>query len=238
MYDELWIGVEFKLKEARFFLDRMGEVLVPHYQHPAYGPSVVKWQPDFYFYLDAFLGATRSVPDVIQKCFGLDPHSPKDWPQPLNAEESGRRKMFQDEFTGRYQAFSHQPLSRVRVGTFHWLGFPSVQTKAKGFFGQEYTGKPGNPIPSTAARPWPDGTDPTLVVLFSKPFPVDPSWKDFTLELPRDDGTTESKPLFSECEAYLDSARQLVQESRELCERIHGKAKLTSPLAVARERRS
>ena len=29
MFDELWAGVEFKLGEARFFLDRMGKVLVP-----------------------------------------------------------------------------------------------------------------------------------------------------------------------------------------------------------------
>jgi|RhiMetdeSRZDD1v2_1073273.scaffolds.fasta_scaffold105132_3 hypothetical protein len=238
MDEELWMGVEFKLKEARFFLDQMGAVLVSHYRHPAYGPSVIKWQPDFYFYLDAFLGATRSIPDVIQKCFGLDPHSTKDWPQPLDEEESGRRKTFQGEFTSRYRAFSRQPLSRVRVGAFHWLGVPSVQTKAKGFDGQEYTGEPGQLIPSTAPRHFSDGTDPILAALFSKPLPIEPSWEEFTLKLPRDDGTTAFKPLFRECEAYLDSAHQLVQESKELCERIHRGAKLTSPLAVARELRS
>ncbi len=81
MYEELWIGVEFKLAEARFFLDQMSEVLVPpqfndpNWRHPAHGPSVVHWDPDFYFYLDAFIGATRSVPDVVQKCFGVDPYS-------------------------------------------------------------------------------------------------------------------------------------------------------------------
>jgi hypothetical protein len=33
-------------------------------EHPT-----TQWQPDFYYYLDAFLEAARSVPDVIQKCF-------------------------------------------------------------------------------------------------------------------------------------------------------------------------
>jgi hypothetical protein len=72
MHEELWQGIEFKLAEADFFLDRMSKALLPPQitdptWHPAYGPSVAQWQPDFYFYLDAFIGATRSIPDVIQK---------------------------------------------------------------------------------------------------------------------------------------------------------------------------
>jgi hypothetical protein len=70
VHEELWQGVEFKLAEAEFFLDRMGKVLLPPQftdptWHPANGFSVTKWQPDFYYYPDAFIGATRSVPDVI-----------------------------------------------------------------------------------------------------------------------------------------------------------------------------
>ena len=30
------------------------------------------WQDSFYYHLDAFLMATRSVPDIIQQCFGAD----------------------------------------------------------------------------------------------------------------------------------------------------------------------
>ena len=243
MHEELWQGIELKLAEAHFFLDRMGKVLLPPQfndptWHPAYGPSVAQWQPDLYFYLDAFIGATRSVPDVIQKCFGWDKRSKEEWPQPPDAEEIGRREKFQDEFTSLYVAFHRQPLSRVRVGTFHWLGVPLVQTKAKAFCGQEYTGKPGQLIPSAAPRQFPAGTDPALLAIFSKPLPVEPSWEDFTLEIPRDNGTTESNPLFPECQAYLNSAQQLVNESKELCERIHRKSKLTPPLAVPRENRS
>jgi len=199
MHEALWQGIEFKLAEAKFFLDLMGKVLVPPqlndpHWHPAYGPPVTQWQPDFYYYLDAFIGSTRSIPDVIQKCFGWDQRSRQEWPQPLDTGEVDRRERFQAQFTGLYVAYHRLPLSRVRVGTFHWLGFPSVQTKGKVFCGQEYTGKPGQTMPRTACRQFPPGTDPVFLALFSKPWPVEPSWKDFTLEIPRDDGTTESKP--------------------------------------------
>lgn len=243
MHEELWQGIEFKLAEADFFLNQMGKVLRPPQLnnptwHPAYGLPMAQWQPDFYFYLDAFIGATRSVPDIIQKCFGWDKRSKEEWPQPPDAEEISRREKFQAEFTGLYLTFHRQPLSRVRVGTFHWRGVPSVQTKAKVFGGQEYTGKPGQFIPSAAPKQFPPGTDPAFLAIFSKPLPVEPSWQDFTLEIPRDDGTTESSPLFPACRAYLSSAQQLVDESKELCERLHRGSKLTPPLAVPRENRS
>lgn len=237
MREELWQGTDFKLAEARFFLDQMDKVLLPPQfndptWHPAYTHSVTQWQPDFYFYLDAFIGATRSVPDVIQKCFGWDNRSTKEWLQPPDADEIARREKFQAEFTGLYRAFYRQRLSRVRVGTFHWRGVPSVQTKGKVFLGQEYTGKPGQLIPSAASRQFPPETDPALAAIFSQPRPVEPSWEDFTVEIPRDDGTTESNPLFPECKAYLNLAQQLVKESKELCERIHRGSKLIPPLSV------
>jgi hypothetical protein len=241
MHEELWQGVEFKLAEADFFLDRMGKVLLPPRitdptWHPSYGSSVAQWQPDFYYYFDAFLGATRSIPDIIQKCFGWD--RPKDWPVPLDADETARRKTFQSAFTVLYTNFLRQPLSRIRVGTFHWRGVTSVQTKAKVFCGQEYTGKPGQLIPSAAPRQFPPGTDPAFHAIFGEPLPVEPSWPDFTLVIPRDDGTTDSSPLFPACRSYLTSAQQLVKKSKELCEGLHGESKLTPPLAVAPESRS
>jgi hypothetical protein len=108
------------------------------------------------------------------------------------------------------------------------------------FCGEEYTGKPGEVIPSAAPRQFPPGTDSAFVALFGKPMPVEPSWQDFTLEISNDDGTTDSRPLFPACQAYLHSAQQLAKESRELVERTHGASinKLTPPLAVARENRS
>jgi hypothetical protein len=241
MHEKLWQGIEFKLREAEFFLDRMGKVLVPPriadpHWHPAYGLSAAAWQPDFYFYLDAFIGAARSIPDVVQKCFGWDERSKNEWPSPLGPDEIDRRKEFQARFTDTYSNFHRQPLSRVRVGTFHWSGVPSVQTKAKVFGGDEYTGRPGQLIPTTACREFPAGTDPAFIALFSKPRPVEPSWQDFRLEIPLEDGTIESTPLFPACKAYLASAQQLVDDSKKFADSIHDDLPLTPPLAVPREK--
>ena len=163
------------------------------------------------------LGATRSVPDVIQKCFGDDNLSKEEWPQPLDAEETARRKSFQDEFASLRRDFNKLLLSRVRVGTFHWLGVPPVQAKARVWLGQEYTGGPLEFIPSAASRQLPPETDPAVVVIAGKPLPVEPSWQDFTLEIPQGDGTTQSSPLFEECRTYLRAAKELVKESKKIC---------------------
>ncbi len=238
MHEELWQGIEFKLAEAEFFLGRMGKVLLPPRWQPGYSPAAAAWQPDFYFYLDAFIGAARSIPDIVQKCFGWDPHSKGEWPTPLACDEIDRRKNFQAGFAGSYRTFHRQPLSRVRVGTFHWLGTPSVQTNAKAFCGQDYTGRPGQLIPSAACRQYPAGTDPGIITILSKALPVEPSSQHFTLEIPQNDGTAESSPLFPACKSYLTSAQQLVNESKALCELVHGSLPLTPPLAVPREDRS
>src|SRR5438552_225668 len=118
MFEELWQGIDFKLEETDFFLDRMGKVLVPRRYtdptwHPAYGHGGAIWQPDFYYYLDAFIAAARSVPDIIQKCFGWDDKSKDKWPEPLEPDEIDRRKRFQVEFRDLYRNVSDLPLSRV-----------------------------------------------------------------------------------------------------------------------------
>jgi hypothetical protein len=235
---ELWQGVEFKIGEAQFFFDKMGKILIPPDRHPAYGVTAARWQPDFYYYLDAFLGATRSIPDVIQKCFGWDDKSAKVWPTALDAQEIDRRKAFQAELRDLYRAFADLPLSRVRTGTFHWVGLPSVQTKAKVFGGQEYTGRPGEVIPAVVPKQFPEGTDPSLVVLFGKSRPVEPSWQDFVVELPREDGGVDTMPLFETCRAYLDSARRLADNASEIAIRVHKDESVTVPPAVQRERPS
>jgi hypothetical protein len=238
MHDELWAGIEFKLGEAQFFLEWMSKVLMPARLntpggHPSFAEhSPTQWQPDFYYYLDAFLEAARSVPDIIQKCFGEDKWSQAEWSQPLDVEETARRKGFQSEFTSHYVDFRRLLLSRVRVATFHWLGVPPVQTKARVWLGPEYTGGPLEFIPSAASRQLPPETDPAVGVIAGKPLPVEPSWQDFTLEIPQDDGNTQSTPLFEECRTYLQAAKELVEESKEICGRKHSGGKLTPPPAV------
>ena len=238
MHEELWAGVEFKLGEAGFFLDQMGKVLIParlrpDRRNPAYGQQITRWQPDFYYYLDAFLGAARSVPDVVQKCFGWDGRSRNAWPQPLGAEETGRRKEFQKEYTSPYTDFNQQVLSRVRGGTFHWTGVPPVQANAQLPFGQEFTGGPLELIPSAACRNFPEGTDlNNLPPGAFQSIPVDPSSQDFTFMIPQHGGSIRSIPLFEECQKYLKAAKTLATDAREICNRVHNGSKLTPPLAA------
>ena len=191
-----------------------------------------KWQPDFYYYLDAFLGAARSVPDVIQKCFGMDPLSKGKWKQAPDSDEIDRRNTFQAEFTILHSAFRGETLSRVRTSVYHWHGVAPVQAKARTALGRDYTGGPLEPIPSTACKELPLETDSAIAAM-NKPLPVDPVWHDFNFEIPQADGTIRSIPLFDECRAYLRAAEKLVNEARELCVRIHDAGVLTPPPTIS-----
>jgi hypothetical protein len=235
MYDELWLGVEFKQREAQFFFAQMGDIIASAYlgdttRHPSHGNSTPRWQPDFYFYLDAFLGAARSIPDIIQKCFGWDNYSEDEWVEEPSVDEEFRRKKFREKIRDASDAFRRRPLSRVRVGTFHWRGLPSVEAIAEVFGGQGYSGTPSELIPSSAPRKFPEDIPSDLAAIFGKPHPVRPRWELFIVRIPHKDSTTETHPLFSECQAYLDSAQELIREAKGLCERVHQGSKLTMPL--------
>jgi hypothetical protein len=82
MHDELWAGIALKLEYARFHLDRMWRSLEPpertqmNVALEASGAIIdTGWQRSFYPYFDAFLTAARSVPEIINACFGADPGS-------------------------------------------------------------------------------------------------------------------------------------------------------------------
>ena len=78
MREALWEGVELELWRSPVLPGVDGEDagaelrLDTARHHPSFGVPLTQWQPEFYYYLDAFLGAARSVPDIIQKCFGWD----------------------------------------------------------------------------------------------------------------------------------------------------------------------
>jgi len=238
--ETLLSGVAFKIAEAQFFLDKMGKVLVPPryehpFAHPAWsGASICRWQPDFYFYLDAFVMSARSVPDVIQKCLGWDDKSKDEWDGPITDCEVSRRKAFKTKFQPHYSLFNRLPLSRCRVGTAHWLGVPSVETRARAFCGPEFTGSPLRSIPVAASREVPPGTDPAIAFLYGKSLPVEPSWSDFVLRIPKDDGTDQEFPLFDQCKSYVKSIEDLAREARRIGLTVHETNPLTSPPAARR----
>jgi hypothetical protein len=81
MHEEMWAGVELKVQNAEFHLQRMEQSLnlpEPTALYVALEASGAilgtNWHRSFYAHLDAFLSAVRSVPEVIQFCFGKDDH--------------------------------------------------------------------------------------------------------------------------------------------------------------------
>src|SRR5690242_13015543 len=110
MHEELWAGVELKNEHATFFLEWMGQALAPpertqlNVALQASGAIMgTGWQRSIYAYLDAFLAMARSVPEVIQACFGADPVM-KNWLQGLPKAEQDRRKKFTTQFEIAHKA--------------------------------------------------------------------------------------------------------------------------------------
>jgi hypothetical protein len=130
-HDELWAGVDVKIENAQFHLDAMSRVLQP--PERAAGYTVVEgmgtvisdnWHRAFYAHFDAFLSATRSVPEIIRCCFGRDTGARimKEWYEARTADEQERRSEFQEKFGLDYDAFRTLPLSTARNISEHRTG--------------------------------------------------------------------------------------------------------------------
>src|SRR5262245_6529039 len=106
--EELWAGVQLKLNHAEFHLEKMGKALDPperthmNVALEAAGTHLgTNWERPFYAHVDAFLSAARSVPELIQCCFGEEDRGPsviKKWFKSLPAPEQSRRKQFTAQF--------------------------------------------------------------------------------------------------------------------------------------------
>jgi hypothetical protein len=234
-----WDGVEFKHGAAGFYLGEMSRDLTSAIDRPETrtyaavhisSPGTIVgnlWQNRFYFHLDAFIQAARSIPDIIQWQFGLDPHAPKDWTDALSTEELARREKFQKEFAADFAPFRDLPLSKARVMTVHRTGTPPVQVELMGQWGEVYRGSPLQSLPIADRRPAPVGDTPAeyVPVISSPATPLEPRAQDFWLEWP--DGNRH--PLFQECNSYLQAAGVLIERTRTLKQAIHGDAALTPP---------
>src|SRR4030095_100045 len=83
MHEHLWAGVYLKLQHAEFHLQQMGRSLEPP-ERAATNVALqmagaildTGWQRSFYAHLDAFLSAARSIPEIVQCCFGVDEGHP------------------------------------------------------------------------------------------------------------------------------------------------------------------
>jgi hypothetical protein len=230
-HDELWAGVDIKLGHAQFFLTEMSASLERprNAVQESAGTIIGNWQQSFYAYLDAFLAMARSVPEIINCCFGHD-RSPMmvEWFRALDRAEQERRKSFSRDFVvGGYDTFRQHLLSTERNISFHRAGFPAlVQVTHTGLFGVTYIGGPAKGIPIAATRPSAEAIAQGMPVgVFQQSVPVWPLWSDFTID---------GKPLFDECRSYLELAGQLVEQARRITQRVHGDADLTPPSGLIR----
>ena len=225
MHEELWAGVELKLQNAEFHLQRMKQSLEPpertatNVALQASGVIIgTEWQRSFYAYLDAFLSAARSVPEIIQCCFGVDEGTRRmrTWFKNLPGAEKFRRREFKKQFKICYESFRALPLGTVRHISEHRTGVPPVKVTISGRFGVTYLGGPVTRVPISEAR---HIDDPTLSWV-AKPMPIQPSWDDFDIE---------GQPLFPACQDYLNGARALMAKARSISKLVHGANSLTPP---------
>ncbi len=220
MHDELWAGVNFKLQSAEFHYEQMGKSLQRPVAtaHEAMGliPET-GWQRSFPAYLDAFLSVTRSVPDVIKCCFGVDTGNKtmREWFSSLTDDERHRRNLFDKGFKLISDRFRLLPLSEARNKSVHRSGYPDMKMRVSGMMGVIYEGSPVNPVPTSETQQ----TDPEYSWLV-KPRPVYPMPDQFTID---------GEPLFSVCQDYINHAKTLINEARTISDREHGTESLTPP---------
>jgi hypothetical protein len=228
MNEALWAGVELKVQYAEFHLQQMIRSLQPPERTPVNVPQQTAgaiidtgWQRSFYAHFDAFLSTARSVPEIIQCCFGEDRANRanpvmREWWNKLPAEERERRKEFRKQFTSDYDSFRALRLSTARHISEHRIGYASVTVTISGLFGVIYDGGPVRRVPLSETR---DIADPQLAVL-AKPVPLQPQWDDFTID---------GQKLFPACQDYLARAQALVVEARRHVLQVHGTDTLTPP---------
>jgi len=214
MHEELWAGVELKLLHAEFHFESMGRSLEPP-EHTATNVALqvsgailgMGWQRSFYAHLDALLSAARSIPEIIQCCFGKD-NSPqmKKWLAGLPAAEQSRRGEFSKHFATRYQAFRALPLGTARHIVEHRTGVAPVEVQISG---------PANLVPESEIR---ISDDPQLAFL-GRHHALRPSWDAFKIQ---------DQPLFETCRGYLNKASELVGDARVIAQQVHG----TEPLSI------
>jgi hypothetical protein len=225
MHEELWAGVELKLQYAEFHLQQMSRSLEPperthmNVALEASGAIIgTDWQRSLYAHFDALLSAARSVPWIIQCCFGEDRANRvmSDWFDERSPDEKARRREFNKQFKKARDVFDGLILSKARDISVHRTGFAAVSGKIKGFFGVVYDSSPVKSVPMSETR---HIDDPNFAFL-ARPMPVRPMWTDFYID---------GQPLVAVCRDYVDGARTVVTEARKIFNQVHGSNSLSSP---------
>lgn len=222
MDERLWAGAEFKCENAFFHLEQMGRLLDsprPTGAFAAMGASGTiignRWQLPFYAHLDAFLAATRSVPEIIRCCFGVDHNkNVEGWFKGLEEEEKGRRRRFNSHFAVHVNEFQKLPLSKARDISLHRTGYPPATIEVSSMFGVVHLGTPIEHAPefeSQAFRGLP---------FQSNSYATRPNWSGFKIV---------GGPLFETCQDHLAKTQALIAESRRVANLVHGTCVVSLP---------
>jgi hypothetical protein len=220
---KLWRGIDVKLDYAQFHFEKTFAALVrprldPHMAAIEASGAIVphEWQRPFFAHFDAFLSATKSVPEIMRACFGKDQGSVemRRWFGELPADEKIRRSQFSAEFASALAGFRSMTLSKARNISDHRRGVAPVVGKIVGMFGT-YGVTATERAPTTEIRE----VEPEYGWLV-KPRAIEPAWTDFYI------GT---EPLFEASKAYLEASRNLCTMGLEIEKRIHSGKSLTDP---------
>jgi hypothetical protein len=227
---DFWTDIELKLESAEIQLREASRdirpELPPQYAAAMQYTGVVvsdgtdpRWRAKLSSHVSAFLADCRSIPDIIQSCFGKDPRA-KRWLSKLPPGETQRRHQFQGSFGPQYERFRKLPLSRARVDTLHRQGFANIWVKV----GKSHI--PLQKLDDTEIKHFRFGPDPAS------------QWADSLPPRPARYLPTHFffktvggryKPLFPLCQSYLLRAQELVREARKLYETVHKGHDLTKP---------
>ena len=225
MPQELWAGPELKLEYARLHYVQMIRALDPppptaHQVAQISTGAIVStaWQRTFYAHFDAFLSAARSIPEIIQCCFGHDGHpAMRAWLKEMAVDEVSRRMEFRRQFGPAYKQFRDLALSNTRHVVEHRTGVAPVEVMVVSMWGLTHVGSPTKHIPESEIRDVPNAEMAWMV----QPMPVPtPNWADFKVD---------DQPLFTAVRDYLEASANLVRNAREIADAVHGSSFLTPP---------
>ena len=238
-----WDGVTFKLDMAHFYLGEMRKDLIPaiadresSYYQPWQTSTVLpanRWAPKFYYHLDAFLAATRSVDLVITTTFGMDRIlKQKKWIASLTTLEQTNRDAFQQEYDLIANDFRNHLLTHIRNVSIHRSGTPPVEVAVLGRWGEHYRGGPTQSLPTYEQSQRPTTDDPNHPLNWMQPlkFAIEPGPDEFIVQEVLPDGRSLDHLLFQSCDDYLRSAGRLVEDAKSLAERVHSNTVSLPPL--------
>jgi hypothetical protein len=256
-HDELWAGVDLKIENAQFHFDAMIRVLQPQspervgtYTIEGMGTVISgSWHRPFYAHFDAFLSASRSVPEIIRCCFGVDTFIEPDRrvsrirlsdktsrlrprqvvPKPAHGARIMKEWYEARTADERERRSEFQEKFKLDYDAFRTLPLSTARNISEHRTGAapvtvKVTGRFGVVYDGGPTRPIPTSETREMPsgfgFLSNPPTPVQPTWADFNID---------GAPLFETCRDYLDSARDLADRARALAQEVHGESEITRP---------